>query len=460
MSAALSCEPNPTSPRLGLSDLPFELFELILRPLCPTLPRGPYLPLPWRQNVRSILRELKPFADLRCVSVAFNLTITPIFFQETIILISPFSQPEKIADFFRSGAPYMKSVVIFGHTEGRRPGTQWPTPALKEALGQGLGLLTRLENLECHGEHAAFADSLWFQTFTPNLASTVSSLCITPVYQFQEGVYESILSLGASLTHLTIVDWVGGCAKDEVNFPTTLTLPKLTHLTLQHGNPPPRGLRKLFASLMDEHGRTSLRSLCIMDLRTNYDVEIITNLLITDCLGEQLDTLRLRLSLTKSTKAAEFPKVVLQACPNLKEFSYATRPVDRGIFSYLPPTLERLEVTALPASHVHARTSVTPEAIAAFLRSQNRQALQAVSVRSLSSNPGMAVDPLLTAVCEEVGAKMSDGGNGSAMIVLKLHKTFGIRNIGAIKQREVVYVGLARNAGTSVNKTRHKENRN
>ncbi|KAG6916345.1 hypothetical protein DXG01_007236 [Tephrocybe rancida] len=404
-------------PRAGLSDLPFELLDLIFRPLCPTLARGPYLPLPWRQNIRSILRELKPFADLRLVSSSFNHTIAPIFFQEAIILISPFTCPERLKEFFRSGAAYMKSVVIFGHTEGRRPGTQWPSNAIKEALGNGLGLLTRLQNLECHGEHAAFADPFWFQTLTPNLASTVISLSITPVYQFQAGVYQSILSLGASLTHLAVVDWVG-LVKEEIDFPTTLYLPNLTHLTLQHGNPPPHGLQKLFASIKDPWGRTPLRSLSILDLRTNYDVEVITNLLNTDRLGEQLTSLRLRLSLTKSTKAAEFPKVVLKACPNLKEFSYATRPVDRGIFSYLPPTLQKLEVTALPASHIHASTSVTPEAIAAFLRGQNRQALQAVSVRSLYSNPGMAVDPLLTAVCEEVGAKMSDGGNGSAMIFL------------------------------------------
>ncbi|KAG6833262.1 hypothetical protein H0H87_009437 [Tephrocybe sp. NHM501043] len=417
MPAQVSYKLDPNLLRAGLSDLPFELLDLIFRPLCPTLPRGPYLPLPWRQNIRSILCELKPFADLRLVSTTFNLAITPIFFQEAIILISPFSRPERITEFFRAGASFVKSVVIFGHTEGRRPGTQWPSNAIKEALGQGLGFLTKLQNLECHGEHGAFADTLWFQTFAPNLASTVTSLTITPVYQFQAGVYQSIQSLGASLTHLAIVDWVGR-VKEEIDFPTTLYLPNLTHLTLQHGNPPPHGLQKLFASIKDARGRTPLRSLSILDLRTNYDVEVIIGLLTTDRLGEQLASLRLRLSLTKSTKAAEFPKVVLQACPNLKEFSYATRPVDRGIFSYLPPTLQKLEVTALPPSHIHASTSITPQAIAAFLRSQNRQALQAVSVRSLFSNPGMAVDPLLTAVCEEVGAKMSDGGNGSAMIVL------------------------------------------
>ncbi|KAG6865221.1 hypothetical protein C0991_004344 [Blastosporella zonata] len=417
MTSQVSYKLYSSSPRVGLFDLPFEVLDLIFRPLCPTLARGPYLPLPWRQNIRTILRELKPFADLRLISISINNVITPIFFQEAIILISPFSTPERLTDFFRSGAPYMKSVVIFGHTEGRRPGTQWPSNAIKEALGQGLGLLTRLQNLECHGEHAAFADPLWFQTLTPNLASTVTSLVITPVFQFQAGVYQSIRSLGASLTRLAIVDWIGG-VQEDIDFPTTHSLPNLTHLTLQHGNPPPHGLQKLFASIKDARGNTPLRSLSILDLRTNYDVEVIANLLTTDRLGEQLKSLRLRLSLTKSTKAAEFPKVVLQACPNLREFSYATRPVDREIFSYLPPTLRKLEVTALPASHIHASTSVTPQAIAAFLRDQNLQTLRAVSVRSLYSNPGMAVDPLLTAVCEEVGAQMTDGGNGSAIIIL------------------------------------------
>ncbi|KAG6861143.1 hypothetical protein C0995_003411 [Termitomyces sp. Mi166 len=406
------------SPRAGLSDLPFELLDVIFRPLCPTLPRGPYLPLPWRQNIGAILRELRPFANLRLVCSSFNDAIVPIFFQEAFILISPFTCPEQLTQFFRSGAAYIKSVIIFGHTEGRRPRTQWPSTAIKKALGQGLGLLTRLQNLECHGEHGAFADPFWFQSFTPTLALTVTSLSITPSYQLQSGVYQSISSLGGSLTHLAIIDWVGRVKEEIDDFPMTLHLPNLTHLALQHGNPPRYGLQKLFASIKDAQGRTPLRSLSILDLRTNYDVDVITNILTTDDLGAQLSALRLRLSLTKTPKAAEFPKIVLQACPNLKEFSYATRPVDRGIFSYLPPTLEKLEVTALPASHIHASTSVTPEAIAAFLRGQNRRALRAVSVRSLSSNPGMTVDPLLTAVCEEVGAQMSDGGNGSAMIVL------------------------------------------
>ncbi|KAG6819185.1 hypothetical protein H0H93_014531 [Arthromyces matolae] len=403
----------------NISDLPFEVLDLIFRPLCPSLPRGPYLPLPWRQTIRTVLRELKPFANLRLVCSSFNEIIAPIFFREPIILISPFTRPESLAEFFRSGAAYMRSVVIFGHTEGRRPRIQWPSNAIKEALGHGLGFLDRLENLECHGEHGAFADPLWFQKFTPNLALTVTSLSITPSYQLQAGVYHSLQSLGATLTHLTIIDWVGRVKEEvELDFPTTLFLPNLSHLTLQHGNPPPYGLKKLFASIKDEHGKTPLRSLSILDLRTNYDVDVITNLLTTDGLGEQLSALRLRLSLTRTAKAAEFPKVVLQACPNLVEFSYASRPVDVDIISYLPATLQKLEVTALPLSHIHADTSVTPETIAAFLRGKNRPALRAVSVRSLYSNPSMSVDPILTSVCEEVGAQMRDGGNGSAMIVL------------------------------------------
>ncbi|KNZ81338.1 hypothetical protein J132_02028 [Termitomyces sp. J132] len=417
MPALAACILDSALPRPGLSDLPFEVLDLILRPLCPNLLRGPYLPLPWRQNIHAILRELRAFADLRLVCSSFNDIIVPIFFQEVIILISPFTRPEQLTEFFRSGAAYIKSVVIFGHTEGRRPRTQWPSSAIKEALGHGLGLLTRIQNLECHGEHGAFVDS-WFQSFTPNLALTVTSLTITPSYQLQAGVYQSLSSLGNSLTHLAIIDWIGPLKEGDDNFPTTFYLPNLTYLTLQHGNPHPCELQKFFASIKNARGRTPLRFLSILDLRTNYDVDVITNLLTTDDLGAQLSSLRLHLSLTKTTKTAEYPKVVLQACPNLKEFSYATRPVDRGIFSYLPPTLERLEVTALPTSHIHASTSVTPEAIAAFLRGQNRQALRAVSVRFLCSSPGMAVDSFLTAVCEEVGAQMSDSGSGSAMIVL------------------------------------------
>ncbi|RDB18216.1 hypothetical protein Hypma_000587 [Hypsizygus marmoreus] len=127
------------------TDLPPELLSLIFDALCPKWNRSPA-----NLFIVQYRRELQAFAELRLLSKAISLLITPALYEEIVIWLGAPARMERLGTLFATGFQYIRSFLIYSGDFN----SSW----YNEQIRDGLRLCSGIRNLECYGRHYLFVN--------------------------------------------------------------------------------------------------------------------------------------------------------------------------------------------------------------------------------------------------------------------------------------------------------------
>ncbi|RDB17262.1 hypothetical protein Hypma_001703 [Hypsizygus marmoreus] len=421
----LSTSPSPlvvptqsaASPIANCSDLPVELLELVFWPIRPVLEVKKSISI---DDIKDYNRELKHYADLRLSCRIWHQVITPILYEDVALGITPKTQLQNIADLFSENADHFRSIIVFG--EGRITSTDFSSSialpeGAAEVIGRGLGLCTRLHDLQLYANHPTFTSRWWLPKLAPTLSSTVTSLVISP-HPRSPDLSRSLVGLGRTLEHLEILGWNRDYRSPPARFHLPAKFPKLTHLTLRDGYPSLQDIDNLLSRIANQKP-CPLRSFLIFDIPdlTNH----ITTMLTYKNLGRYLTTFHFRRDWHGEPPNSTIPIAIMRLCPNLIDFSYLLF-TKKDLFDCLSLSLRHLELLAWP---MNPNFTLSLNDFAQFLRTRRCRALKTLSIVSCAGAfltptpaPGLDSETALRSVCRDLDAQITFKEAGSVLITL------------------------------------------
>ena len=342
--ASSSCDLSPVLPQTqssppGFASLPTELLYLILKPLR----QGKFVIQPGTEAycssriIAAHQQAFRRFADLRLVCSMFNQAVTPIAYQEIVLSLCATTGVERIMGIFECGANHVRSMIIYSEL---LCGKRRIPMEIGAAISRGLGICTRINNLECYGDHNTFTNRRWLARTAP---CTITSLTFCPATPGD--LSRSLIRLGPYIERLEIRNW----PHRELPFHLPSEMTHLAEIVIRGGRPNPEHLKELLVRALNIRASKSARvsSLHSLSLLAVYlPSPNLMESISTIGLGSQLTSLRMYfLSWQEPHFHAAIP--VLKTCRKLINFSFMSVG-DRELFDYLPPTLQCLELLASP----------------------------------------------------------------------------------------------------------------
>ncbi|KAG6919140.1 hypothetical protein DXG01_008947 [Tephrocybe rancida] len=390
-------------PQTGaLRTFPFELLTHILEKLCPIFVRQAYGD--WgdhgiAEDRLKFDRDLRTYAKLRLVCRDWSAVVAPLLFREAVLITTPSSSPNVILAFLKTRAEHIHSLIILGI-----PDTVARTSnrANAEAVGRGLGLCARLENLELRGDYAAFINRQWLPKLAPKLASTVTSLVIEGKAREIDIPY-ALLGLGRSLESLEIISWSQGVPPTSFHMPSRL--PNLRHVAIRHGHPSENGhtsenVRRFFSRLTADKANNPLRSLHLTEIGYNSPPNFIQILKI-NCLGVRLTSFHLTAG--TCSRNSTFIVEAMCLCPNLEDVSFGFQAPHKDVLDHLPKRISSLEISAV----YHYEWDTRPENVIKLLENK-----QCPLLRHLKLFLHGSITPELASICLKSHIQWETGSSG------------------------------------------------
>jgi hypothetical protein len=402
---------------VNIGDLPSELILAIFEPLYPTFASvdslrlyDPFCGYRKQTAISSLVKQItvhkqavKDYVDLRLICSRLNQVLTPIAFREMVVCISGSTRLERVATAFERGADLVRRLIIFGEPLDRRRSSYADAA---QTIGDGLGLCSQLESLECYGNHHVFPYRRWLGNMALNLRSTVTSLVFSPNLDATGmDLSYALVGLGAHLRTLEISAWQLYTIGSPFHLPSEM--PQLTDLTLRGGSADMKDVQKLITRATRQkapNASGTLRSLSILGLSRVKVADMMAILSINN-LCFQLTVLHWRPSF--DIRDSLIP--IVKACSNLVDFSY-THTTQRDILDHLPPRLKYLELHAFSLS----RDTMPPTYVSlnsdfvSFLKSGRCPVLHRLTVLEPRFHyVSQGLDESLSSACDDVGVTLS-----------------------------------------------------
>ncbi|KAG6916467.1 hypothetical protein DXG01_006661 [Tephrocybe rancida] len=271
------------------------------------------------KGLRAWRRKVEPCTEIRFVFSRWCQILTPLVIREVVLTAALATSLTFIAQFFDLRAGHIHTLMMFGNYSNDDSQSY---RGVAEAVVGGLACCEKITSLQCLGSHPVFIHRGWMSTFSPNLASAVTSLVI--VEQSSGTLPHALVDLGPFVQNLTIVSssHQSGIPLSSFYMPSTFPHPK--HLSYQFQ--------------FHEKTRPSKNLLQSLHLRMNWQFTPSTaDILHLNDHGSKSTTLHLDVG--QFHKDEPLLTKVLGVCHGLVEFSYIS-PFSKEALARLPVSIE------------------------------------------------------------------------------------------------------------------------